>query len=756
MPLLSGLGAVSSCASVSDLSGITGMSGINGYTWADDVVPQVLDTVGSGLPIDACVRELGAFFERHGVSGRYHEDALQLIADEAPQGHTLNADMLDQLAVERYRQIAEIVEDFKNDDLQVRKIAERRLRWLGEAAIRPFIRCCLGGETPEIQSGDTEQIVNQLIEVLRSDYCYIDAFATRYLESFGKEAVEPLISRLDLEHFDQLRKVAWILEEIGDLRAVIPLIKVWIDVWDEMHRRGWECSSPTLGISDAIKKIIEKNLNDPGVSELVPILIEAGRIDHIWVIQPLVSIFAKLRDPRTIPFLIRHIGLPGVWEILADMGDEAILPAIDALDNHYYQANQILRTIGRDTVDLLIDALGNSDPGIRRGAAGTLRDIVDPRAAAPERATDVAKALALEIALEEDEETQGVLISALHQIVIAHQDRPVIETIGEEASRAVPSIIERLKDGKDVGSTATLLGRLRDVRAFPVLAQSVIVKAKRDEVERRKSAAHVSFNHSLYALESIVEGIDVRDRCVFQAVPYLIKALECKSARVRCRVVRLLGKIGREGDIDRVVSNLARVIVSDDDMDVLRAAREEIVGIGNPAVAHLITVPRDTGDFVLVKDTLGMILDECKTDAERRVFAAQMKAGLEKFNMDVEAEVEELNASIATVESRLPYLERGQEILERHLWHLNGLEALVRVFITLTFWDRPTICYLPVLEQNQAAIDELISETQWYREQIEQKREMMKTVGEMAEHFTESGMIARGVALSPDYFIARL
>ena len=98
--------------------------------------------------------------------------------------------------------------------------------------------------------------------------------------------------------------------------------------------------------------------------------------------------------------------------------------------------------------------------------------------------------------------------------------------------RAVPGLIDALKDADVRESAALVLGKIGDASAFPALLYALEDK----DADVRESAAR--------ALEKIAEK-NPGDAEVLKAVPALIDALKGKEGVVQENMARALGKIAK-------------------------------------------------------------------------------------------------------------------------------------------------------------------------------------------------------------------
>jgi len=199
--------------------------------------------------------------------------------------------------------------------------------------------------------------------------------ATKALAKIGgQNAVEPLIHALRHGHAE--RAAAKALGEIGDLRALRPLIDAEAAGLD-----GWAaCALMTLGkpavpgvvnaLADpdpAVRQVAARVLAHTGDASVVPALIAALAEKRLATRLAAAEGLSRIGDRRAVPALIKALG-DRSWP-----ARELRAVAVSALG----------RMPDRKAVPALIQALRDDDWEIRCAAAGALAAVADPRAVAP-------------------------------------------------------------------------------------------------------------------------------------------------------------------------------------------------------------------------------------------------------------------------------------------------------------------------------------------------------------------------------------
>ena len=173
-----------------------------------------------------------------------------------------------------------------------------------------------------------EEAIMSLIAVLNTD---LDEKASRVLKEVGKPAVMPLITALNSDNETIMWKAATTLEEIGDKRAVEPLIALLLDESKDEYDRGYYVATALGRIGDprAVKPLItlaSKHDEDMLTCMSVRAL---GQIGDHEAVEPLISILED-RETRECS----HLRLETCWALCKLKDPRAIESLIKILENH--------------------------------------------------------------------------------------------------------------------------------------------------------------------------------------------------------------------------------------------------------------------------------------------------------------------------------------------------------------------------------------------------------------------------------------
>lgn len=169
-----------------------------------------------------------------------------------------------------------------------------------------------------------------LIAVLRAEDSNICEKASLVLKKVGNAAVEPLISALGSEGIEIREKAAYILGDIGDNKAVEPLIAILEDKDEDYELR--EKAVEALGkIRDvrAVEPLIDAACHDTEHAVRCASVTALGDIGNAQAVEPLIGL---LRD-KSSPSMMMMRGLAA--EALGKIGDDtAVEPLIRVLEDH--------------------------------------------------------------------------------------------------------------------------------------------------------------------------------------------------------------------------------------------------------------------------------------------------------------------------------------------------------------------------------------------------------------------------------------
>lgn len=297
----------------------------------------------------------------------------------------------------------------------------------------------------------------------KKDYGEIGRLSKALANLGGRRVVEALIKGLSVEEDRVRRQFEWVLGEIGDTLAVIPLIEV-------INERGGH-----RGAAYALGKIGDPRAVDPLVYALENAKFPDSRA-IVWAL-------GELRSPRAVNALIKFAtsrgwrmsdGGPDPVGALVKIGEPAVdaiktaiecdsLPAgelrralaqirgIKALDFLLQRPGPIdpygwLDVMGRDAVPRLLEGLKNADPVGRRHCVSALGENMDPRSVEP----------LCEMLKDRDADVRRETVYALSRLNDTRAVEPLIEALADDDAEVQSAVIIALL-------------RLRDPTARPAL-----------------------------------------------------------------------------------------------------------------------------------------------------------------------------------------------------------------------------------------------------------------------------------------------
>lgn len=228
----------------------------------------------------------------------------------------------------------------------------------------------LGHKKPEVRENAAEALgeltsplaIEPLIGTLGDAEEPVREAASEALVKTGKPAVEPLIDALDDDNWRVRKNAMYVLGEIGDVRASLPLLAEMRKTENEFYMRDAAASAlgsigdvaiadtliSDLGSSDPmIRQLAAMALGISGNGKVVEPLIEALKDEDIYVRSNAAGSLGKVGDARAIDPLLEAALRPGEVDefipvaVLAvgEIGNEAAIePLIEILKNHRWQS----------------------------------------------------------------------------------------------------------------------------------------------------------------------------------------------------------------------------------------------------------------------------------------------------------------------------------------------------------------------------------------------------------------------------------
>jgi len=554
-----------------------------------------------------------------------------------------------------------LIQALGDSDRNVRRAAAAALGAIGDPHAVPALIKALGDRDLYVRRaaagalgaiGDP-QAVPALIQALGDSYSDVRRVAAGALGELGDpKAVPALIKALgDWDPYVR-RAAAEALGKLGDPKAVPALIKALGDSSEDVRRAAAaalvKIGTPAvpalikaLGDSDRdVRRAVAEALGAISDPQAVPALIQALGDSYSDVRRAAAAALGKLGDPQAVPALSVwvHAGEDAARNALQTLGR----PALDltqavaqvaaqgawgvlirALPNE--KVREAVVGLGTPTVPALIQALEDSDGGVRRAAAEALGKLGDSQAvpalsvcahAGEESARKALQTLGhpapdlpQAVAQLAAKGAWGVLIRAL-------PNEKVREIVMGFGVSAVPALIQALGSRSDrVRRVACeALGAIGDPQAVPAL--SVCAHAGEESARKAlqtlghpapdlpQAVAQLAAKGAWGVLIRALPNEKVREAVVglgTPAVPALIQALRDWDRGVRWAAAEALVKIGTPA-----VPALIQALGSRSDR-VRRAAAAALGKLGDPQAVPALSVWAHAGENAARKalQTLG-------------------------------------------------------------------------------------------------------------------------------------------------------
>ena len=374
--------------------------------------------------------------------------------------------------------------------------------------------------------------VSELISQLKDADEKVRRDAAKALGEFkNPRAVGPLIALLKDTDLSVRINAATALGEIKDPRAVDPLIGVLKDT-DYSGRVFAAVQVATLAVQRAQGVAVApglRQIKDPRAAAALSL----GKIKDPRAVEPLI---AALKDENVV---VRGVAAGSLGEF---NDPRAVEPLIAALKDEYTREHAAL-SLGKitDAPAVLITALKDPNPDVRRGVATALGEIKDTRVVEPliaalkDPSPDVRRNVATALGESKDPRVVEPLIAALKD-ADSFVRRIASFALGEiKDPRAVEPLIAALKDGDLVvkKGAADALGKFEAPRAV----EALIASLKDAEVGQQ------------VALE-LINSSDPRGA---SAVLALVKE---GDSRVTASVWKILIAMGEPGSEDVLIESL--------------------------------------------------------------------------------------------------------------------------------------------------------------------------------------------------------
>jgi HEAT repeat protein len=327
-------------------------------------------------------------------------------------------------------------------------------------------------------------------------------------------------------------QAAQTLGELGDPRAVQPLIK-------------------TLGDDNQWVRIVTAEaLGLIGDQKAIPALISGLDDENIWVRRASVVALGQIGDPRAIPPLLNRL-----------LGSSESLWPEDLRDT----AAKALGDIGEPAIQVLIEALEDSDVWVSGAAARALGQIGDPQAISPLSSLIKGK----------QSWVRSAATQALAQITDARAVRAALTA--DEAPRAFWKLMA-LKE-IDQSTINQLTGLMEDPDEHIRTQAAQVLNRLGEDNDAEPLPANLGVKlQSAFRGQATPHPSEIPDRPALEApdrVRPLLAALQDPVPEVRAAAVEALGKIG-----DASVIYALSEVLSDSDSHVRAAAARALGQIG--------------------------------------------------------------------------------------------------------------------------------------------------------------------------------
>ena len=423
--------------------------------------------------------------------------------------------------------------------------------------------------------------------------------------------VEKFIEKLKDDDFDVRRSAVNALQDIGDNRAIEPLIEALKNEHKLNIRWSIRRGIKKIGGENVVESLINA-LTDDDHKGREAIAEALGGYRDERVVEPLIAAL-KDEEPRVREAATRALG--NVNDV------QAVEPLIEALKDEEPKVREAAaRALGcfkggvkdKLAVEPLIEALKDEEPKVREAAASALEDVNDVQAVEPliealkDEEKEVREAAASALGRYKDERAVEPLIEAMLCLNgggwASESAAKSLSQIGGE--RAIEALIAVLKDQTMGGGTvAAAVGGIykcqdeRGVEELIDLLKYENTRANGSQVQVRNVAAYALGEiGDIRAVGPLIEALEEKDLDLYstvtialaeigdeRAVEPLIEALKDANWYVRKCSVRALGIIGDERAVEPLIEAL-----KDDDESVresvsiaLKEFREDKARVAN-------------------------------------------------------------------------------------------------------------------------------------------------------------------------------
>jgi HEAT repeat protein len=339
-------------------------------------------------------------------------DFVQLSKDIAHPDRRTRLRAVEELdyAAEHAQAIPPLLQALNDAHFSVRHAAAQALGHAGDDRAVPSLETLLRTDTNFMVRGAAAAALGQirsdasceaLAAALSDPDWHVRHHAAQGLQNIGADAVPVLLRQVTSADLECQRHACEALGDIGDARAIPPLLAL-IEHPDAPRRVNAIRALGKLKAQEAVTPCIAA-LNDPDPQ----VVIDAGYA------------LAAIGDPAAIDPLVERLDNEKLIGRLADFGEQALYPLLDALDNPRNLRHRVGIIVALERVRHhaalwpLVEHLSHDAPEVRWAAINALGWIADPQAA-----------MFLENLLDDDAVVNGRPLYAYALKALANIDTP--------------------------------------------------------------------------------------------------------------------------------------------------------------------------------------------------------------------------------------------------------------------------------------------------------------------------------------------
>jgi len=563
------------------------------------------------------------------------------------------------------RAVAHLIEALNDRHLYVWQKAVEALQNIGEEAVLPLIEA-LKDDT----MGERELVTAHQGQLhMHNIGTYTGAIRESAAIALGKikdtRGIEPLIERLQDEHWAIRLSAVEALGRIGDERAVEPLqdlldketsnaVKFFInrvlpDLYNyekRLRKEGLNIEEIQIieGLSNKEEHFAKKSehklieMGEKAIRLLLIALKEKSRVLRLRAIRVLGEIGGTIAVVTLIELLGDEKGSlkETVIESLGKIGDEsAIGPLIKELKNENSgistKAGSSLMKLGTKAILPLIKLLEDKSSTLRAKVVGVLGTIKDP---------EVVDHI-IETLYDSAKEVRKIAASMLGYRVEIRAIKNLIETLNDEKwevrkvtawalgeigdKQAIPPLIEALKDS-DCEIRQYVVPALGRIGGSQVIDPLFNALEDEDKTVRRKAALQLKKFKSQRMMNALFNALKAQDKDTrivaiealgnmgdTRAVPSIIIAHKDVSPEVREKAASALEMIG-----ERAVPKLFQAL-QDEDLFVRKTAVLVLLSLGKTL--------EERGDEKVVEALIEVLREEYEVDVKKKIVVALGKEG---------------------------------------------------------------------------------------------------------------------------------